>query len=135
MKRLALASLPLAAVLTACGEQPSVPFNPLSCDQDADGQIACVVAAFSVTECGDMGIGGSMFRRSEEDGTFDHRSSFVANGKCIEDLRSRAENRGFTERENGQLVFEAENGYRERLIIGDADALQIGAFAWERIQE
>ena len=76
-----------------------------------------------------------MFRENERAETFEHRTAYGIDGKCLADLQEAAKRRNFREDDKGELVAKPRTGYREKLIIGLQISADGNVIEWERVQE
>ena len=105
------------------------------CDQDAAGQVSCLVSAFDLEKCSDAKVLGSMFRANEAEGSFEHRTAFGLDKACLAELEASAKRRNFSEDDKGELVAKSTDGSREKLIIGLQISADGSVVEWERTKE
>lgn len=103
-----------------------------SCERSAAGQSACLIEAFSLTECSEIEPLGSAFRDNEKDGTYQHRTAFSAPAQCIAELRKAADRRGFSAGDERRWVDPYRPDYSELLLITVTSPAEYGSIEWER---
>ncbi|MGB3470240.1 MAG: hypothetical protein WBA51_05410 [Erythrobacter sp.] len=110
-------------------------YQTSACGRDAQGQVACLVAAFDTDQCDDAVILGSFFKDNEKTETHEYRTAYGVKNDCVETLREGALRRGLRANERGEFVGELEDGYRETLIIGLQVSTDGTVIEWERIKQ
>lgn len=155
MKLPALVVLSLALGLAACGDSAdegdatsdaksvadddskvvSTSHDPNTCERDAEGQLICLNERFSLKQCGDARVLGSMFRQNEEQGTYSYRTAFGLKNACVGELKEAATRSLLKENDKGEFVLERQDGYREMLIIGMQISEDGSVVEWERTKE